>query len=108
MLKEGQTLWWVPAQNRNAQGREVTVVKVGRKWATISNNYRIAIDNLVADGGIYSPPGQCYPSQAAYEAELALNAAWHKFRRSLDLRAVPNGVTIDNIEAARKLLNIHD
>ena len=51
MIKTGQKLWFVP---NYAQGfgkeREVTVGKVGRKWADIGA-HRIDAETLRADGG---------------------------------------------------------
>jgi len=50
-LIEGQKLWWVPQRNRHAHEKEVTVLKVGRKWAQLDNHERIDLETLVADAG---------------------------------------------------------
>lgn len=106
-LHVGQTLFFAPYSNHTYSPKgEVTITKVGRKWATLSNNCRIDLETLVADGGEYTPPGRCYLSQAEYEAEAAANNEWIKFRQGLPY-ARPQGVTAEDIAAARKLLKPH-
>lgn len=107
-LTEGQKLWWVPQRNRHAQAKEVTVTKVGRKWAQLDNHERIDLETLVADSGQYSPSGCCYLSRDECEQEKALAQAWSKLKRDLQYGRNPDGVTIGDIEAARKLLGIAD
>lgn len=105
MLTVGKKLWWVPKEPTRRPCRNVEVLKVGRKWATLSNGHRIAIDSFIADGGKYSSPGRCYESKEQYTSIRRLNMAWEKFTHILYLqRTVPDGVTIDDIEAAKKLL----
>lgn len=59
-LSEGQKLWWVPQHSLGMKGREVTVLKVGRKWAELDNGERIDLETLISDGGRYAPNGRCY------------------------------------------------
>ena len=106
-LIEGQKLWWVPQRHRNANEKEVTVLKVGRKWAQLDNNERIDIETLVADAGQYSSSGCCYLSREEYEQCKALTQAWSKLKHDLQYWRNPEGVTIGDIEAARKLLGLH-
>jgi len=103
-LIEGQTLWWVPQRSKYAQ--EVVVLKIGRKWAQLDNGERVDIATLVADAGGYSPSGRCYLSKEAYEEKVALSKAWSALVDSFRCRNVPDGVTVDDIEAARKLLRL--
>ena len=105
-LAEGQKLWWVPNRSRFAQQKEVTVTKVGRKWAQLDNNERIDIETLVADAGQYSPNGHCYVSRESYEESVALSNAWSNMKRDLQYGASPDGVTIEDIEKARQLLKL--
>lgn len=81
----GQELWFVPSDRRlmdNAYA--VTVKKVGRKWAEISNHERIEIDTLIADGKGYLPSGRCWLSKQDWEAEQNRRAAWDELRRFVE------------------------
>ena len=104
MLTVGQKLWCVPSQRRGSP-HEVTVEKVGRKWANIGYRDRIDIETLRIDGGEYSSPGTCYVSKQAYEDEIKLGQAWEAFRRSIDY-STPKGITIERIQEAQKILGI--
>ena len=105
-LKVGQKLWWVPRYNRTQPQHEVTVTKVGRKWAQLDNHYRISLETFKADGGGYAPPGTCYPSKAHFDAITELNVAWNHFIGDLRNMRLPDGVTVEDVEAARKLLRM--
>jgi len=102
----GQELWWVPNDGKNQ--RLVTVLKVGRKWAELSNARRIDISTLCADGGGYSSPGRCHTSREEYEQTVKRNRAWSQLKRDLEYKAIPDSVTTENIIAARKLLGMED
>ena len=105
-LQEGQKLWWVYSSSRRGQPREVTVTKVGRKWAQIDNNCRIDIETLLADGGDHMSPGGCYLSKDIYDAEVALQKAWSGMKRDIQYAPIQDGVTVVDIEAARTLLRM--
>ncbi len=104
-VTEGMSLWWVGSNNRKTQ-EEVTVTKVGRKWATLSNGLRIDIETLAADGGQYVSPGQCYESRQVYEQAIALHIAWQKFRADVRDMQRPAHMTIEKIAEIRSLLSI--
>ena len=55
MFEVGQKLWFVRSEKRSGESREVTVEKVGRVWATLSNRMRCDASGRV-DGGQYSSP----------------------------------------------------
>jgi len=103
-LTVGQKLWWMPSNIREF-GCEVTVTKVGRKWAHLDNFERIDTKTLVSDGVAW-PNGRCYLSQAEHQAELALSLAWQKLCFDLKHRSQPTGVTLESIAAARVLLGL--
>lgn len=103
-LVVGQKLWYVPSDKRG-QPHAVTVLKVGRKWADLDYaRRRISIKTLRADGGQYSSPGRCYLSQAEYEAEVALDKAWTKFRDLVYHRSRKPDIRISQIENAARAL----
>jgi hypothetical protein len=108
VLTVGQKLIFVPGERRRGVGPvEVTVERVGRKWAAISNGYRIGVDDLVADGGQYSCPGRCYLSREEYDAKARAEAAWRALARAIDQRwNPPEGVGAAEIEAAAKMLGL--
>ena len=105
-LSEGQKLWWVPQHSLGMKGREVTVLKVGRKWAELDNGERIDLETLISDVGRYAPNGRCYLSQEAYKQAEALVQAWIKLKRDLQYGRIPEDVTIGDIELARLLLGM--
>lgn len=104
-ITKGKSLWWVASDNAKTQCA-VTVTKVGRKWATLSNGCRIDIGTLVADGGQYMSPGMCYDSQQAYEQAIALIVEWQKLTRDLSGMRCPEHMTIEKIARARALLHL--
>ena len=107
MYTEGQKLWLVPSHRYMGEPREVTIVKVGRKWLTLNNGHRAAVDGLALDGGEYMSPGVCYLSREAWEIEKALNESCSQLRRDVDMaHRVPDGLTVQSIHDARKLLGL--
>ena len=108
-IEVGQKLWWVPFEGYYGSPREVTVVKIGRKWATLSNCHRIELDSWIADGGQYSSPGSCYESEKVYEEAVKLSADWAKLRGAVDMmRTRPECVTSESIVQIRQLLGIEE
>lgn len=109
-LTVGQTLWYVPHQRYESgrdRGTEVTVIKVGRKWADLNRGIpRISIQTMQADGGQYSSPGRCYLSRDEWLAEITLNAIWRDFASRIGGQSPPDGVTEDAIRQAAELLHI--
>lgn len=102
-----QKLWMVPNVRYIGEPCEVTIVKVGRKWLTLDNGYRAAIDTLVLDGGQFISPGRCYLTRKEWEETTALKDAWVKLRTDIDSnRQPPDGLTIAAIDNVRTFLRL--
>lgn len=100
-LAVGQQLYWV---GRYGPPADVGVLKVGRKWATLTNGRRIAVDTLRSEGDTSS---RCYGSREVYAAEQNLAAKWRELRHVLGgIYHPPRGVTIEQIEQAAALLQV--
>ena len=98
----GQKLWFVPSQRCRAK-EEVTVTKVGRKWATISNGLRIDLATWEADGDEYISPGVCYKSKDDYDARCRLRESWDRVRTCIARTyRVPCGFTQDTVDQLAK------
>jgi hypothetical protein len=91
-LKAGDKLYFLSHQKYRAS-EEVTVLKAGRKWATLDNDTRIDLEDWVADGGDYSSPGRCYLSKQEYDDECELLDKWEALVEKLDRRSPPEGMT---------------
>lgn len=113
-LKVGQKLWCVSRERYGRikpDDREVTITKVGRKWAYLDypsrDEYRIDKSTLFIDGGEYTSPGRCYHSREEYESELARETTWDLIRRKVDRqRSCPEGVSVRDMEAALDILRL--
>src|SRR5690348_1248446 len=107
VLKVGQKLWCVP-YHRYGQPCEVTVVTIGRVWATIEGyrqGTRIDKRTLHMDGGQYSSPGRCYLSREEWDIAKEEDNLWHAFYQNVrDKSNKPRGLTADHIREAAKLL----
>lgn len=108
MYAAGQKLWYVPHGRRSvneADGYEITIAKVGRKWLSIEeshhSNLRLAVDSLLADGRGYSSPGKAYVTQQAYLDEKSRSTAWDDLRALTDRQyRVPDHLSTDDIRSA--------
>ena len=102
-LKVGQKLWLVP--NRSPHyAREITIMKVGRKWA-ISYNVRHRIDAMTwlpdTRSGFYAD-FSLYESKAQHDEEVALNLSRKLFKSRVNQEI--DNCTIDQITAASAAL----
>ena len=104
-LSVGQTLFLV-SSDRVPRKADVQVEKVGRKWAELSNGKRIDVLTWLADGGQYRSPGCCWESRERYEQEAGLKQAWAKLRLDVQNSFTPKDVSVEDIEAARRLLKL--
>jgi hypothetical protein len=107
-LAVGQKLWFVPSDTRYNKGpQECEVAKIGRKWAYLNwRGYRLDINSLRVDGGDYSSPGRCWLSVEEYESHVNSRAVWDAFRKAIDYKPIPDGVTVEHIEEAARLLKL--
>lgn len=102
----GMTLFYVPSGRRHAQPYEVTVERVGRKWAYLAgNNGRIDIDTLQADGDDYSSPGRCYGSREEWEATTERRQVWDRLRRGMPY-GPPESVSTEDLKAIAVRLGV--
>lgn len=84
-LQVGQELWFVPAESRLREPYATTVAKVGRRWATLSNGYRIDLQNACrpfgecsfsVDGAGFSSPGTCWLTRDDYVRHQECARLW--------------------------------
>jgi len=83
--------------------RDVTVEKVGHKWATLSNGQRIELGEWSAHRGEYPPVGRCYENIEEYQEEVALRTEWDTFRRTLPSWP-PKGMTMADITSIKEII----
>jgi hypothetical protein len=100
-LTTGQQLYRV-GRWRNSESFAVSVMKIGRKWATISTDEKIDKITLSLQEGA----GSVWLSKDHYELSLIREKAWQAFRKLMDHQyRIPDGVSVNQIEnAARALL----
>ncbi len=103
----GDVLWLVPT-SRHSKSREITVTKVGRKWAYYGEGWqrdRFDISTGCVDGGGCSSAGRVYASRDEHEKRIAAGEAWDRLRRLVDRQwHPPEGVDAERIEQAIALL----
>jgi len=109
-LVVGQTLY-IKGMERWTRGRdyETTVVKIGRKWATLADGNRINPRTLAIDGKGYMPGHRVYLSREQSEADEMLRTAWADFCRDFRMMSytrLPEGMTVERLAAARVLLGL--
>lgn len=108
MVEVGQKLWWVGSPLCGYPNQaEVTVVKVGRKWADLNNRQRIDIATMRADGNGRSSPGTCYTSQKEYEDRQKLMEEWERLRKWMANRySIPPAMTVEKIKSVWDTLGV--
>lgn len=103
-IHEGQKLWFVGDHRYHGHDFqiEVSVEKVGRKWAILDNGARVNIKTFRTDSF-----AKCYLSKEDYEEERNLNNAWYDLVKKVrGWGPVPDGVTEDDIKKASELLKL--
>jgi hypothetical protein len=89
------------------RGNKATIIKVGRKWAELSNHELIDIssDKWLMDGKNFSSPGACFPSKEHYLQTIFKQEQWILLKNKMGWTS-PSGVSVADIEQAAKLLGI--
>lgn len=95
---------------RGSELLESKVTAVGRKWVQFDGGrWRAEKGSLYLDGGQYSSPGEIFLSEAHHHEVAVLGGAWTVFKRQVESSkwgSAPAGVTVEDIDAARKLLRL--
>jgi hypothetical protein len=97
-VEVGQTLY--EPNRRTGSYREYKVVSIGRKWISLSGGARCTIDGLKLDCGGYGAR-RLYINTEAYEAARKLESAWSDLLRDFQFARIPEGMTVDAINAIR-------
>lgn len=109
MIEVGQKLWFVPMEKRQAP-REVEVLSIGRKWATLSGMHSrldVATMRMEPTGYGYGRDGDVYLSEGDYLRARERLIAWAQLRADLDsLSHPPRDVETRHIIEARKVLGL--
>jgi hypothetical protein len=104
-VKLGQKLWFVPT-GRSYAAREITIEKVGRRWAYFDNgSKRCDVATLVVDAHGYAAPGALFESEEIYKANISREIAFSSLRQRLGYRP-EQGVSEQDIRQAARLLGI--
>ncbi|MBI1620053.1 beta barrel domain-containing protein [Aquamicrobium zhengzhouense] len=93
----------VLTERREADVRNGTITKIGRRWITFRHSAgwaenRFDADTMRIDGGQYGSPGRVYPSMAEYEETLERNKLWADLRGRIGYQP-PDHLTLDRIKA---------
>lgn len=105
-LTVGQKLFYVPRNRFGGEPREVTVVKIGRKWAHLDlPDERIDRETLEVYSGGYMAHAKVWRSREEWEVATRLEGDWGAFMKWLRNKwQVPEGVTSSDIRTAAKAL----
>lgn len=103
----GMDVFVVTTAYRTLRTTTATIVKVGRKWATLNGCIgRFDITTWRLDGGNYSSPGTCYPSEQEYLAQQELIKSWSEFKKKVHCMWLHHSVTVEKIRQAAELLGM--
>ncbi len=105
-LEVGQKLWFVP-NSRRGNPKEVTVEKVGRRWATLDISERVDVNTLEVDAGEFTTWATCYLSEEDHRKIVELSVAWSDFAQELrSMYSRPKSVTLEDIVKCREILGM--
>lgn len=109
--KIGQKFFFVTREGRtSSQNYQVTVVKVGRKWARLSNGYRFDLgseDWRNVDGGNLVSPGRLWDSEAHYREILEVKKIIEAIKEQFPCFSKRfEKVSLENARQAAKLLGL--
>lgn len=119
-LTVGQKLWGIHRYDSRHpwQEAEVTVAKIGRRWATLSSangffrGERIDMndDRLPLDGKDHTSLGRCFLSREHRIQDEAAEMAWRGLFYAITNRRWdhPAAVTAERIQEARRLLGLEE
>ena len=104
-MKAGDTLF---LQHKHGRNQNIEIESVGRKWAKIKGRARWRLDlasRCVWEGDL--DVGWCYESEATFDAECMRVAEWSRLVRLVGSTYIaPSGVTVEDMDAAAKLLKL--
>jgi hypothetical protein len=87
----------------------VTVTKVGRRWATLSNGYRLDLTSenwrsLYGEG--YSSPGSLWDSEDQYLEYIEVQRIIRKIEKHFSFNSKAQTVSLANAREAARLLGV--
>lgn len=103
--KVGDQVYYVSRYGK-IQGHDyVTVTKVGRKYAYLSNRKRYTIESGIVDAGQYTSNAKVYESREAYQAEMLKVALWRQIANKFRY-APSNLLTLDDLTKIAQMVGV--
>ncbi len=103
----GMEVYYVPSNSRWEKPCTMKIKKIGRKWATLEGRFgRFDMSTWRVDGGDYSSPATCYPSEDEYNNQKELCRLWDAYVFKLSRWQVPPLATVEKIKQTAELLGI--
>lgn len=107
-LKPGQKLWLQSWHNYRQTG-EVTIAKVGRKYATLlgmRDDIRMDMETMILEMKDFGSYGKCYFSEEDFIQESALMSARNNLNKDIRGYNCPANFTMEDIQKVRKVLGL--
>ena len=107
-LQVGQKLWFVPSQSCFGRPREVTIIKVGRKWATAESlHQKINVDTLKAGEDVFY--GACHVSRERYEETAGMENDWRDIIQTFSrCYTKPSYLTRADLDDRKRILRVEE
>lgn len=107
-FRVGNTAYFVSTHRHPVQKFDVTITKVGRRWAYMKGGgLQIVVDMSTGNAKPGFIEGTLYESKAVYESEVELRKTWWALRKLMsDAYSAPLGVTTEKIHEAARLLGL--
>jgi len=111
----GKKVWYVPngyGHDARNGGRELTVTKVGRKYAELTGEYtyhtckvELGKVDVESERKGYSSPGRLYASKEEHEVQVQLDKEWSDFQMRLS-HIRPTNMTLEAVRKIRELCGL--
>jgi len=105
-MKVGDTLYYRYNDRYQMRSGYAEVVKVGKKWATLSNKSRIDLTTLRSDVGASEVPVKYWRSKDEHDKGISVARLFAKFRILVQAVHFYNDLTIEQIVASAAALGI--
>lgn len=102
----GDSVYYVPRDQRWDKPQHKYVTGIGRKWIYCGDDFRFDKVNLKVDGGRYPSPGKIYRQASDYEDKLRLDRKYAAISKTFDCYSRRDQFDEDQLDRVIAILGI--